>query len=137
MTLTVYHSATEISATDSPCRVLIVEDQPEISALLTEVLQPLGLQAYVARDGLEAMELVHAIKPDVITLDLNLPLKDGRSVLRDLAADSTTCRIPVVIVSACCGDMVRDGQVVEVLSKPFEVADLLDAVAAVVESQKR
>jgi len=134
MTLTVYHSATETSKVGHSFRVLIVEDQPEISDLLAEVLEPLGLEPFVARDGLEAMELVQSVKPDLITLDLNLPLKDGRSVLRDLASNPATCAIPIVIVSACCGEFIPDGQVVEVLPKPFEVTDLIDAVIAVVES---
>jgi len=133
MTLTVYHSATETSKASHPWRVLIVEDQPEISDLLAEVLEPLGLEPVIARDGLEAIELALAVRPDIITLDLNLPLKDGRSVLRDLANDPATSAIPVVIVSACCGELIPEGQVVEVLAKPFEVSDLIDAVCTVVE----
>ncbi|HLH72736.1 MAG TPA: response regulator [Chloroflexota bacterium] len=110
-----------------------MEDQLEISELLSDVLQPLGFQTFVARDGSEATNLVRALKPDVITLDLNLPLKDGRMVLRELAEDPATKHIPVVIISACSGGLTPNGQVVEVLSKPFELADLIGAVMAVVE----
>lgn len=112
-------------------RALIVEDQPEIGDLLAQILQPLGFQTYHASNGVEAVRLATALSPDLVTLDLNLPVRDGHSVLRDFAANALTSQIPVIVISAYTGQLRPTAQVVGVLQKPFDVQDLLDAVARV------
>lgn len=113
-------------------RALIVEDQPDIADLLAQILQPLGFQTFVAHNGVDALDLARTIVPDVITLDLSLPVKDGHSVLHELASDVLTRQIPVVVVSAYTGQLRPTSQVTRVLQKPFDVGDLVDAVTIAV-----
>jgi len=87
-----------------PIEVLLVEDNAGDVRLTEEALKEgkLAVRLTVARDGLEAMEILHqrsgnagAPRPDLILLDLNLPKMDGRQVLQEIKNDPNLMRIPV------------------------------------------
>jgi two-component system response regulator len=91
-----------------PIEILLVEDNIGDVRLTQEALKESNLivSLTVARDGMEAMELLHgqddrmsAATPDLILLDLNLPRKDGREVLREIKNDAALRRIPVVVLT--------------------------------------
>ncbi len=91
-----------------PIEILLVEDNAGDVLLATESLSTSKLvnRLHVARDGVEALEFlrqegqfVHAPRPDLILLDLNLPRKDGREVLAEVKADDTLRQIPVVVLT--------------------------------------
>ena len=105
--------------------MLVVEDDPQLSDLLSVIVQALGYQVVVAQDGLTAIGMARTMSPALITLDLALPVLDGQSVLDRLAIDERTRGIPVVVLSACARDLRRTTQVVEVMGKPFEVDELI------------
>jgi two-component system, chemotaxis family, protein-glutamate methylesterase/glutaminase len=89
-------------------RVLVVDDSAFARKVLREVLgaHP-GIEVVgVARDGLEALELVAALEPDVITLDLVMPNLDGIGVLRELASLRTRSRVVVVSISGEDSELV-------------------------------
>jgi chemotaxis family two-component system response regulator Rcp1 len=88
--------------------VLIVEDNLADLTLILEVLQDekIAIEVMVARDGVEAMEILHklgdhkdAASPDLVLLDLNLPRKDGREVLKEMKESPALKAIPVVILT--------------------------------------
>lgn len=80
-------------------RVLVVDDSAFARKVLTEILRSGGLDVVgIARDGLEALELIAELKPDVITLDLVMPNLDGIGVLRALPKEHTP-RVVVVSMS--------------------------------------
>jgi len=90
-------------------KILLIEDDPEDVELALEVLEEtkLKLDMSVARDGEQALDYLHkrgdhanAVRPDLILLDLNLPVKDGREFLRELKADGKLKTIPVVVLSS-------------------------------------
>jgi len=96
-----------------PVEILLIEDNPGDVRLTKEVLMegkvPNNLQ--VVGDGVEAMALLRrensyakAPRPDLILLDLNLPRKDGREVLREIKADRQLKRIPVVVLTTSDAD---------------------------------
>ncbi|HVC33643.1 MAG TPA: response regulator [Chloroflexota bacterium] len=128
MTTTTISVSRDVSAATAVQRALIVEDEPGIGELLAQIIKRRGFKVYSARDGDEAVRLARAISPDLVTLDLNLPVKDGHSVLREFALDPRTSRIPVIVVSAHCGQLRPAGQVVGVLQKPFDIHELEDAI---------
>ena len=120
--------------TTSTGGVLVVDDDPAIRMLLGEMLQADGYQAQVAQNGCEALDLLDQWQPDLILLDLMMPVMDGwtfrqrQLTLRDAAA------IPVVVLSAA-HDAPRQGaalQAAAVVAKPFEVNELLDTVGRLV-----
>lgn len=81
-----------------PLRVLCVDDSPTVITILKKVLKAPEFEVVgVANNGQEAMEKVKTLKPDVITLDLHMPIMDGPTFLKQSGAASS---IPVVVVSS-------------------------------------
>ncbi len=94
--------------TNQILKILLVEDNPGDVRLTMEALKDAEVpnKLSVVRDGVEAMEFLRrqgqyatASRPDLILLDLNLPRKDGRQVLKEIKADDTLKRIPVVVLT--------------------------------------
>lgn len=91
-----------------PIEILLVEDNPGDVRLTTEAFKDgkVHNNLSVVGDGVEALaflrkegKYVKAVRPDLVLLDLNLPLKDGRQVLEEIKADPNLRRIPVVILT--------------------------------------
>jgi CheY-like chemotaxis protein len=111
--------------------ILIVDDQEEIRELLSDVLLLDGYTTQTAANGLEAIEQISKRVPDLITLDLAMPVLDGHGVLRRLAGDPRMSAIPVVVVSAYSSDLQPTPQIVRIVPKPFEVSELMDLIRGV------
>lgn len=79
--------------------VLIVDDDPVIAMMYGLGLERAGYRVLVARNGQAGLELASSANPDLIILDVRMPILDGIEVLTRLAADSTTSEIPVVMLS--------------------------------------
>ena len=97
-----------VAVSGRPVEILLVEDNPGDVGLTRETLKDSKLLNHmsVAENGVEAMaflrregKYVHAIRPDLILLDLNLPRKDGREVLAEIKTDGQLRRIPVVVLT--------------------------------------
>ena len=97
-----------MTTANNPLVMLLVEDNPADVLFFKEALVAVGVAArmHVVSDGEEAMQFLHreatfaqAPRPDVLVLDLNLPIKTGHEVLREMAADPVLRTIPVVILS--------------------------------------
>jgi putative two-component system response regulator len=86
-------------STPPPATVLIVDDDPVISMMYALGLERAGYSVLVAKDGRAGLELAAKSLPDLILLDLRIPILDGIEVLKGLAADSATCSIPVLMLS--------------------------------------
>ncbi|MCX6353427.1 MAG: response regulator [Candidatus Aureabacteria bacterium] len=91
-----------------PIEILLVEDNPADVRLTTEALKEEKIynNLYVVTDGVEAMAFLrregnyaNAVRPDLILLDLNLPKKDGREVLKEIKNDPRLKVIPVVVLT--------------------------------------
>lgn len=80
-------------------RVVVIDDEPTARDLLQRLLRAEGFQVLAAAGGEEGLRLIHAIHPDIITLDLMMPGVDGWTVLTQLKADPATAEIPVIVVS--------------------------------------
>lgn len=81
-------------------RVLLVEDTEEIRDFLSRRLARRGHEVSVAIDGEAGLSAVRSERPEVILLDMNLPLKDGWTVARELKADPDTARVPIIALTA-------------------------------------
>jgi len=115
--------------------VLIVDDDPAIRGMLVELLSDEGYDTFIAGDGHTAVEMATKHSPDVILMDLMLPIMDGASATRLIKANPKTAYIRVIAMSAgsnlrrLLDDIPADG----VVSKPFD----LDALLADVVIQLR
>lgn len=85
--------------------VLIVEDQEELRRLHTWHLLRYGFDALEAADGLDAVDTTTTRAPDVVLIDLRLPVLNSREATRRLKADARTAHIPVVALTACDGSL--------------------------------
>ena len=110
-------------------KIVVVEDDPELLDLETFLLGAEGYQVTGVPDGESAASTVKREGADLVLLDLMLPGKDGNAVLVDLQGDPTTARAKVIVISAFLNQLRATPQVRRVLSKPFDVTDLLEAVA--------
>jgi len=83
---------------------LVVEDEPDYARLIADVLEEDGYTVTTAADGIEALEKVRVFRPDVITLDIQMPHKGGVEFYRELKSDPELNGIPVVVVTGITKD---------------------------------
>ncbi|MGX5187490.1 response regulator [Streptomyces avermitilis] len=117
-------------------RVLVVDDNKVIRQLIRVNLELEGLEVVTAADGAECLDVVHQVRPDVVTLDVVMPRLDGLRTAARLRADPRTRDLPLAIVSACTQYEVEAGLGVGVdafLAKPFEPAELVRLVRQLME----
>ena len=86
-------------------RLLIVDDEVEHAEICAALLRRRGYQVAVAITGLDAMELAQSLKPDLILLDLHMPVVDGFSTAANLHRHPDTHHVPIVFLSACGEDI--------------------------------
>jgi len=84
---------------DTPRRILIIEDDEFISDVYQKKLALEGYSVDLARDGEEALRKIREQKPDLVLLDIMIPLKDGFQVLSDMRNDSSLSDIRVMVMS--------------------------------------
>ncbi len=115
-----------VTAAVPGARILVVDDEPNITELLRYQLERAGYRVYTARRGEEALAIARQEHPDLITLDILMAGMDGQEVLEHLKADERTADIPVVIISIVAEkeNLMALGAV-DFLPKPLEEADLL------------
>mgnify|MGYP001823266516 FL=1 len=94
---------------------LVVEDEPDYATLISEILQEDGYSVAMASDGIEALGSVRKQRPDVITLDLQMPRKGGVEFYRELKSDPDFNEIPVVVVTG----ITRDDRDMETFVRTF------------------
>ncbi|MFB9390565.1 response regulator [Streptomyces coeruleoprunus] len=112
-------------------RVLVVDDNRVIRQLIRVNLELEGFEVVTAADGAECLEVVHRVRPDVVTLDVVMPRLDGLRTAEQLRSDARTAHLPVAIISACNQHEVESGLDAGVdafLAKPFEPAELVRLV---------
>lgn len=118
-----------------PARILVVEDEAEIAALIAYQLTREGYRVETALTGTVALDAVHRDVPDLIVLDRMLPGLSGDEVLRSLRADPATESVPILIVTAKREQRDRiDGLELgadDYLTKPFSPRELVLRVDAI------
>lgn len=132
-------AVTEFSHKRGGPRILIVEDDPDITKLLRLMLEQQGYAADTAGSVPEAREHMAAVTYDAMTLDLLLPGESGISFLQQLRSNPLTAALPVIVVSAVAEDGRKQLEhavvltVLDWLGKPIDEARLLQAVSHAVK----
>ena len=118
-------------------RVLVVDDSDVIRTLIAVNLELEGFEVVQAVDGLDALEKVLDVRPDVITIDVKMPRLDGFDTVERLRADPRTAAMKIAMVTACAqADDLRRGEKVGVdayVTKPFDPTTLVRTVRDLVE----
>ena len=113
--------------------ILVADDDEDILALVTAVLERSGHEVVTVADGAEALATVRTRKPDLAVLDITMPRVDGLEVLRRLRADAETAALPVVLLSAQAQEAdIERGFVTGAsayIKKPFSPRELATRVA--------
>jgi CheY-like chemotaxis protein len=113
--------------------VLVVDDDPDILEAVSDILEGEGYRVARARHGVEALDRVEAERPDLVLLDLVMPVMDGAGFVRALRERGDD--IPTVVISAEGGaGRARAVGVQGFLAKPFDIDALLSRVAALAGS---
>ena len=124
--------------------ILLVEDNPGDVRLVKEVMKDAKVanSLHVAEDGEEAMAMLRregkyigSVRPDLILLDLNLPGKDGREVLREIKTDENLRRIPVVVLTTSSAeeDIIRSysDYANSYITKPINLNQFINVVKSI------
>ena len=81
-------------------RVLVVDDDPAVCSYISQLLEQENYLVATAANGREALDVAHALKPDLITMDLMMPVMDGQLAIAALREDPELSAVPIVIISA-------------------------------------
>ena len=122
-------------------KVLVAEDDPDIRNLIVYSLQFAGFNVVEATNGVEAMTVAQAEKPDIILLDVRMPKMSGYEVCAELKSQAATQSIPVVFLSARGQEAeIKHGLELgaeEYIIKPFAPDELQRRVTSIVERRER
>ncbi|GAB7031022.1 response regulator [Streptomyces sp. NPDC021749] len=117
-----------------------MDDNKVIRQLIRVNLELEGFEVVTAADGAECLDVVHHVRPDVVTLDVVMPRLNGLHTAARLRSDPRTWDIPIAIVSACTEGEVGNGEPVAVdafLAKPFEPTELVRTVGKLVREGRQ
>jgi DNA-binding response OmpR family regulator len=122
--------------------VLVADDDPDIIRFVEVNLHLEGYQVEVARDGEQALDKALDLHPDLVLLDVRMPVIDGFAVCERLRADPRGAAIPVILLTAnipVSGDHQRAREVGadDFVVKPFDPGDLMARVRALVQAGRR
>lgn len=115
-------------------KILLVEDNEMNSDMLSRRLQRKGYNVVLAVDGEEGVAKARSETPDVILMDMSLPRIDGWEATRQLKADTSTCRIPIIALTAHAmatdEQKAREAGCDDFDTKPIELPRLLEKIEA-------
>ncbi|MCA1589620.1 MAG: response regulator [Acidobacteria bacterium] len=113
-------------------RILVVDDSPTVRKLISGKLVKCGHEVICSNDGVEAMEKIESLVPDLVLLEITMPRMDGYQVCKLLRAKAETKDVPIVIISGKDGffDKVRGRMAgtTGYITKPFGPETLIKAV---------
>mgnify|MGYP005753258133 CR=1 FL=1 len=123
-----------ITGYEGPRRhILVVDDLEANRRMLRDTLMPLGFEVHEACDGRQALEHIRAQPPDLVVMDLEMPVMDGAEAMAQIRRIETARRLPVIAVSAAVNaqavSLGGDGDAVAFLPKPLDREHLLRVVA--------
>ncbi len=122
-------------------KILVIDDDPSIRSLLTDVLEVEGFAVRAAEDGFAGLRMIEADRPDCVVLDVMMPGMDGHAVLQRIRAAEDGLDLPVVMLTAAADDAQAWQAWTEgvdyFLAKPFDPDELLRYLTYLFEGEDR
>ena len=113
---------------------MVVDDSLTVRRVTQRFLTREGYQVMLAKDGVDALEQLQTVTPDLMLVDIEMPRMDGFDLTRNVRGDSRTRHIPIIMITSRTATKHRnyamDLGVNEYLGKPYQEADLLKFVLA-------
>jgi CheY-like chemotaxis protein len=109
--------------------VLIVDDEPDITSVLADLLGDEGFDVRVAGDGRQALDAMAKKKPDLLITDLMMPRMDGHTLIRDVRGSEVLRDLPILVMSAGTLDKSLVTPKTRFLPKPFELERMLEVLS--------
>ena len=109
-------------------KILVIDDDLNIGDYLVSLFNDNGYEAYIAGDVKEGFNVAKEKKPDLITLDIELPGEWGPRFYRQISQDPELKNIPVIVISGLSGHQYAVVKAVASISKPFDRDELLKIV---------
>lgn len=109
-------------------KILVLEDDPTIADYLVNLFKDNGYETCTASNGVEGYEIAQSEKPDLITLDFEMPESWGNVFYRKIQKKKSLRDIPVIVISGVEAEFPQIDTAVAVLRKPFDRVELLRVV---------
>lgn len=109
--------------------VLIVDDDEDARDMLAHIIRRAGYSVVTACDGNEALDVLHATRPELIVLDVVMPGMDGPRFREEQRHHADWIRIPTIVMTGAADEPVLDIAIEDTLRKPVHAADVLALVA--------
>ena len=127
-------SGAQVLAPDTPCTVLVIEDDPDSREVLVNLLREVGCTVMQAFDGLEGLQRCRSERFDIVFSDIRMPHMNGVEMIERLRADPFTAKLPVVAVSASSLEHERrfyiENGFQDFIGKPYPFQDVYRALVA-------
>lgn len=120
--------------------IMVVDDSITVRTVTKNFLERYRYKVVTAKDGVEALEKVQQLKPDLMLLDLEMPRADGFEVAEKLRDTPEFSKIPIIMITFCVGDKQRakakELQIDCFIKKPYQEPELLDIIQNLLEKNK-
>jgi chemosensory pili system protein ChpA (sensor histidine kinase/response regulator) len=134
------HEAPKPQAAAAQPTIMVVDDSLTVRKVTGRLLERQGYLVVTARDGVDAMEKLQQLIPDVMLVDIEMPRMDGFDLTRNVRADARLSRVPVIMITSRTADKhqayAREIGVSHFLGKPYQEDDLLEKIAGFLKERR-
>lgn len=121
-------------------KILVVDDEPDVVTMIERMLRSEGFEVVAAYDGIAAVDLAETEKPDIVLLDIMMPMMSGYEVCQQLKSNPQTKEIPVLCVTSAQSHEAREASRAAgahaLLIKPFMPAELVAQIQRYLHSHE-
>lgn len=118
-------------------RILVVDDEPQVRRVMKVTLSTEGYTIFEARNGEEALQSFHTVQPDIVLLDMNMPVMDGLATCREIRKNSS---VPIIMLTVRSAErdkvLALDAGADDYVVKPFSMQELLARIRAALRRTK-
>ncbi len=124
---------------DTMKKILIVDDEPDLSEMIGFQFEARGFDVQTAKDGVEALAKVHEFKPNLIILDMNMPRMGGIEFYGKICDSNNRPMYPVLVLTARANiqDLFKDFMIEGFMIKPFDIDRLIHDAEAIIKIRSR
>lgn len=136
----IIHAAPKPQAAATQPTIMVVDDSLTVRKVTGRLLERQGYLVVTARDGVEAMEKLQELVPDVMLVDIEMPRMDGFDLTRNVRADARLSRVPIIMITSRTADKhqnyAREVGASHFLGKPYQEDDLLEKISGFLRERR-